>query len=96
MLLLDQGDEKLEGASSAAVRMALAETEIVSETKKFMEKHGVNLDAFDMQKRPIRSKTIVLVKNLQTNTTVKEIRELFSKHGVLGKVILPPSGVTGT
>lgn len=31
---------------SAAVRLALAETQIVNETKKYLEKMGVRLDAF--------------------------------------------------
>lgn len=41
-----------------------------------------------------RSKNIILVKNLPAGTQVSEIRELFSKYGVLGKVLLPPSGIT--
>lgn len=42
-----------------------------------------------------RSKTIILVKNLPAGTKVEEINELFAKHGELGRVILPPSGITG-
>ena len=43
-----------------------------------------------------RSKTVLLVKNLPSGTRVDEIRELFSKYGVLGRVILPPHGITST
>jgi multiple RNA-binding domain-containing protein 1 len=32
---------------NAAVRMALGETQIVSETKQFLEENGVALDAFN-------------------------------------------------
>lgn len=50
---------------------------------------------FVLQALNHRSKTIILVKNLPTNVTVNEIRDLFSKYGVLGRVVLPPSGITG-
>ena len=32
--------------SSTAVRLALGETELVSETRQFLESHGVKLDVF--------------------------------------------------
>ena len=41
-----------------------------------------------------RSKTVILVKNLDAQTTVEEIRNLFSPFGELGRVLLPPRGVT--
>lgn len=34
------------GNDNAAVRLALGETQIVAETKKYLEEHGVVLDAF--------------------------------------------------
>lgn len=42
-----------------------------------------------------RSKTVILAKNLPVGTTVNEVRELFSKHGILGRTLLPPHGITG-
>ena len=36
----------------------------------------------------------MLVKNLPAGTTTEELQEVFSKHGTLGRVLLPPSGVT--
>jgi len=36
----------------------------------------------------------VLVKNLPAGVTVTELQELFSPHGSLGRVLLPPSGLT--
>jgi multiple RNA-binding domain-containing protein 1 len=33
-----------------------------------------------------------LVKNLPAQTPVEEIRDLFAKHGDLGRVVLPPAG----
>jgi multiple RNA-binding domain-containing protein 1 len=63
-LLLDNSDTKDERSSSVAVRMALAETEIVSATQKFLEANGVCLDAFDSstELKLERSTTALLVK----------------------------------
>ncbi|XP_014244006.1 probable RNA-binding protein 19 [Cimex lectularius] len=86
-------EEVLTG-SNAAVRMALAETQLVAETKQFLVDNGVQLDSFNQEVKS-RSKTVILVKNLPAKTTASEIRELFIKYGELGRVILPPSGITG-
>lgn len=76
------------------MRLALGETQLISETKAFLEEHGVLLDAFS---RPAtqRSGTVILAKNLPAHTSPAQLRELFSKHGQLGRLVLPPSGVTG-
>jgi len=61
--------------------------------RSFLEQEGVHLDAFS--KPPTtRSKTVILVKNLPAFTKVEEIKNMFAKYGLLGRVILPPSGVT--
>ncbi|XP_075219928.1 putative RNA-binding protein 19 isoform X2 [Lycorma delicatula] len=86
--------EKVMMGNDVAVRLALGETQIVSETRQFLEDNGVKLDAFNQAPNK-RSKTVILVKNLPANTTVTEIRELFVKFGELGRVLLPPCGVTG-
>ncbi|KAJ8968375.1 hypothetical protein NQ314_002325 [Rhamnusium bicolor] len=56
-----------EGKGSAAVRLALGETQIVAQTRKYLEQEGVILDAF---------------------------KNIFEKHGEIGRVVLPPSGIT--
>lgn len=38
---------------------------------------------------------MILVKNLPANTTELEVKDIFSKFGLVNKVVLPPSGVTG-
>lgn len=81
------------GGSSAAVRLALGETQIVLEMKKFLEENGVSLEAFD-DANAKRSKTIFLAKNLPAGTEVEELRERFIEFGVIEKFVLPPSGVT--
>ena len=79
---------------SLAVRMALGETQLVSETREFLEAHGVNVSLFE-QGNVERSKTVILVKNLPFNTTSAELQTLFSPFGPLEDVILPPSGISG-
>uniref|UniRef100_A0A6P7FLT5 Probable RNA-binding protein 19 n=1 Tax=Diabrotica virgifera virgifera TaxID=50390 RepID=A0A6P7FLT5_DIAVI len=82
-----------DGKGSAAVRLALGETQIVAQTRKYLEQEGVVLDAFANSSGK-RSKTLILVKNLPSKTEAKEIREIFEKNGEVGRVILPPSGIT--
>lgn len=85
--------ESSSGGTNAAVRLALGETQIVLETKKFLENHNVRLEAFDSVNAK-RSKTIILAKNLPARTTEDEVRTVFDKFGLLDQVIMPPSGVT--
>ncbi|CAC5419503.1 MRD1 [Mytilus coruscus] len=80
-------------SGSLGVRMALGETQIVSETRDFLIDNGVVLDSFSQADGP-RSKTVILVKNLPSGTKSEELQHVFSKHGTLGRVILPPSGIT--
>lgn len=82
-----------ENGASMAVRLALGETQLVQETQKFLEENGVQLNAFN-QAPKARSKTVILVKNLPAGTHIREIREMFAKHGELGRLVLPPSGIT--
>lgn len=81
------------GGSSAAVRLALGETQIVIEMKQFLEENGVCLQSFEGVPQK-RSKTVLLAKNLPAGTTAEEMKNMFVKFGVLGRVLLPPSGVT--
>nr|CAD7403642.1 unnamed protein product [Timema cristinae] len=81
------------GKASVAVRLALGETQIVSQMREFLEESGVRLDAFNQAPKQ-RSKTTILIKNLPAKTSASEIRELFAKHGELGRVVLPTAGVT--
>ncbi|XP_041642367.1 probable RNA-binding protein 19 [Cheilinus undulatus] len=82
-----------ESKGSVAVRMALGETQIVQETRQFLLDNGVSLDSFG-QAAAARSTTVILVKNLPAGVTVSELEGLFSPHGSLGRVLLPPSGLT--
>ncbi|XP_001949363.1 probable RNA-binding protein 19 isoform X1 [Acyrthosiphon pisum] len=79
---------------NAAVRLALGESQIVSDTKIYLENQGVKLDIFN-QTVINRSKNVILVKNLPADTTELELKDIFSKYGLVNRVVLPPSGVTG-
>lgn len=81
------------GDSSAAVRLALAETQLVTETRKYLMGEGVDLTAFT-QLGTKRSKTIILVKNLPAHTEARELKNIFEKFGVIGRIILPPGGIS--
>jgi multiple RNA-binding domain-containing protein 1 len=72
-----------------AVRLALAETAIINETKEYLLEEGVSLDAFGKKKD--RSNTIILVKNIPGSTTEEELIEMFGKFGTLGRLVLPPA-----
>ncbi|XP_037726469.1 probable RNA-binding protein 19 [Drosophila subpulchrella] len=87
--ILDTSD----GGSGAAVRLALGETQIVIEMKRFLEEEGVRLNAFDEPAKK-RSNTVILAKNLPAATETSELTPIFSRFGPIGRIVLPPSGVT--
>ncbi|KAH9976686.1 RNA-binding domain-containing protein [Lactifluus volemus] len=76
-------------SSDAAVKLALAETHIIQETKTYLESHGVVLAAFSERGR---SETIILVKNIPYGTTAEQLNEMFAAHGELQRVLVPPAG----
>ncbi|KAL4715426.1 hypothetical protein ACJJTC_015329 [Scirpophaga incertulas] len=78
--------------TSAAVRMALGETQLVAETKEFLESNGVYLDAFNKPGQR-RSKTCILVKNLPANTSKNEVKPLFENFGHLSRFLMPKHGI---
>ncbi|KAM3965303.1 putative RNA-binding protein 19 [Aphomia sociella] len=79
--------------TSAAVRLALGETQLVIETRNFLESNGVYLDAFNKPSKR-RSKTCIIVKNLPANTEKEELKALFEKHGHISRFLLPKHGIT--
>ncbi|KAF8200210.1 hypothetical protein BJ912DRAFT_948293 [Pholiota molesta] len=76
-----------ESGDNAAVKLALAETHIIQETKSYLESQGVLLSSFSSR---ARSETTILVKNIPYGTTAEQIRELFEPHGELSRVLVPP------
>ncbi|CDO68079.1 hypothetical protein BN946_scf184788.g10 [Trametes cinnabarina] len=81
-------------SDNAAVKLALAETHVIQETKTFLEQHGVDLSTLDTSgsSRPARSDRIILVKNIPYGTSAADIRAMFEPHGELRRVLVPPAG----
>lgn len=75
--------------SNPAVKLALAETHVIQETKNYFESQGVLLSSFGTRGR---SETTILVKNIPYGTTADQIRGLFESHGELQRVLVPPAG----
>ncbi|NP_001088073.1 RNA binding motif protein 19 L homeolog [Xenopus laevis] len=86
--VLDDG-----GKGSLAVRVALGETQLVQDVRRFLIENGVSLDSFSQAAGP-RSKTVILVKNLPAGTKPAELQELFGRFGDLGRVLLPEGGIS--
>ncbi|KAL3895907.1 MAG: hypothetical protein SGCHY_004419 [Lobulomycetales sp.] len=72
------------------VRLALAETQIINETKAYLVEHGVSLDAFSRTSAG-RSDTAILVKNIPYDTTLDELENRFSRFGTIIRVLLTPT-----
>jgi multiple RNA-binding domain-containing protein 1 len=87
--ILDANDDS---GVSPAVKLALAETRVIQETKAFLSKEGLDLDVVQSGKRVARSDTTILVKNIPHGTTTEALRELFAKHGDVERVVMPPAG----
>jgi len=84
-ILSDEGD-------NLAVRVALAETEIINETKEWMTRQRLNLDFMDRDRASCeRSSTVILVKNIPFRVNEYDIDELFSRFGSVKRVMLPPN-----
>ncbi|KAG1873347.1 hypothetical protein C8R48DRAFT_753415 [Suillus tomentosus] len=76
-------------SDNAAVKLALAETHVIQETKSYLESQGIILSSFSSR---ARSDTTILVKNIPYGTTAEQIREMFESHGELSRIIVPPAG----
>ncbi|KAG1830066.1 hypothetical protein DFJ58DRAFT_874678 [Suillus subalutaceus] len=74
-------------SDNAAVKLALADTGVIQETKSYLESQEVILSTFSSQ---ARSDTTILV--IPYGTTAEQIREMFELHGELSRVIVPPAG----
>ena len=80
-------------SASAAVKLAMAETHVIAETKAYFEETGLNVES--LQPRVPRSQTIILVKNIPYGSTIHTLTDLFSPHGEIERLLLPPSGTLG-
>ena len=83
-------------SSDQAVRIAMAETQIINETKEWLESQGVNLGFLDENRAEcIRSDRIILIKNIAYECKESELRELFEFYGVITKFLMSPNRSIG-
>ena len=85
-------------SGDAAVRLALAETQLIEENREYFRSHGINMDALvsSSSKTPTddgtRSSNSILVKNLPFDTKEEDLMKLFSGVGdAPNRILLPPS-----
>ena len=86
-------------AGDAAVRLALGETAIIEENRKYFVAHGIDMEALVSLRNGQnetgnieRSKTSILVKNLPGDTTKDDLLKCFGTAGVNPtRLLLPPS-----
>lgn len=82
-------------AGSIAVKLAVGETQIVNDMRKFLIRNGVKLDAFNNNNTE-RSKNVILIKNLPNNTSEKDLREMFTKFELndsIQRLVMPDYGL---
>ncbi|XP_015958849.1 uncharacterized protein LOC107482784 [Arachis duranensis] len=81
-------------ADDLAVRIALGETQVISDTKKAFANAGVNVESLEALANGKvdglkRSNHVLLAKNLPYGSTENELAKMFGKFGSLDKIILP-------
>lgn len=75
-----------------ASRLAIAESQLVNDTKEMFQKAGIDLSLFDRTNSSSQfSKTLIIVKNLKYETTEDEVRNMFAAYGSLVRFIFPPT-----
>ncbi|OHT11263.1 RNA-binding (RRM/RBD/RNP motifs) family protein [Tritrichomonas foetus] len=79
-----------------ASRLAIAESQLVNDTKKMFQDAGIDLSLFNQSdsgsfSNPKLSKTLIIAKNLKYECTEEEIRNMFAAYGSLVRFIFPPT-----
>lgn len=91
-------------SGNMAVRVALAETEVIEDTKQWLEKKGVKIDILEVSvndvvykqavvqgKKVKRSDKVILIKNLPYSADKTELNQLFSQYGEVDSLEMPES-----
>jgi multiple RNA-binding domain-containing protein 1 len=75
-----------------AVKIALAETKIINETKEWLKENGIDIKLLEGNKSTTeRSRTILLVKNLPKDVTKPKLSDLLNRFGFVNRLLLPPN-----
>ena len=73
-----------------AVKISLAETKIINETKEWLQENGVNISAFESVRKTVpRSRTTIIIKNLPKDITKNKLSELLNRYGFVNRLLLP-------
>ena len=93
--LFDEDAREGHEGSSAAVRVALSETRVIEETKRFLGEHGVDVALLEKGVRDptqvMRSETVLLLKNVPHDANQLELKQMFAAFGSLERFVMPPS-----
>lgn len=76
-------------STDAAVKQAHAETSIIQETKDYLRRQGVNVEAFSERLRDDRA---LVLKNFPYGTTSDELQAALGRYGSVEKLVFPPLG----
>lgn len=91
-------------AEGAAVTAALTETSVIQQTKNWLKKEGIRVDAFEQKGTSmlsakaasadgaVRREDTFIVKHLPAGASGQELRERFARHGELVRCAMAPSG----
>jgi multiple RNA-binding domain-containing protein 1 len=92
-LSIDKGSLLDRNQANLAVRVAKAETIIISQTKEWLkETLGVNVDELERSDRAKckRSYTAILIKNIPASSKEEELRDVFERYGALKRLEIGP------
>lgn len=86
---IDKADILGADSTNAAVKLALAETHVIQETKDYLLSEGVNLT---LPSTTPRSPTTILIKNIPYSTGTSALEDLLKPYGEVTRLLVPPSG----
>ena len=78
-------------STDPAVKAAMAETTILTETEIYLTDHGVNLSSLTTSQKT-RSDKVIIAKNFPYGTTHDELVLLFGGTDIVKRILLPPAG----
>lgn len=82
--------------ANLAVQVAAMETTVIQDTKDWLTSQGINLDLLKGKRSQcVRSKNIILIKNIHPNINKEKLEEYFSRYGVMVRFILSSNNTIG-
>jgi multiple RNA-binding domain-containing protein 1 len=82
--------------ANLAVQVAAMETTVINDSKEWLLNQGINLDILKGKRQEcLRSKNVILIKNISANTTKEKLEEYFSRYGVMVRFHLSPMNTLG-